>query len=62
MFYLPLTTNPLGWVILGVSGYALYQAGKRRGLEDSAASRIVEPPAEIELTQQQEKTSSKGEK
>ncbi len=62
MFYLPLTTNPLGWVILGASGYALYRAGKKRGLEDSAASRIVEPPAEIELTQQKEKTSKKGEK
>ncbi len=62
MFYLPLTTNPLGWVILGASGYALYRAGKKRGLENSAASRIVEPPAEIELTQQKEKTSNKGEK
>ncbi len=62
MFYLPLTTTPLGWVILGASGYALYKAGKKRGLEDSAASRIVEPPAEIELVEQTEEIITEGER
>ncbi len=30
MFYLPLTASPIGWVILGVGGYALYRAGKKK--------------------------------
>ncbi len=60
MLYLPLTATPLGWIILGASGYALYKAGKKKGLEESAASRIVEPPAE--LPQKTSKTSTKGEK
>ncbi len=40
MFYIPLTTNPLGWLILGVSGYALYKTGKKRGEDQVAAARI----------------------
>lgn len=46
MFYLPLTTNPLGWVILGVGGYALYKAGKKKGEDEVAASQITEAPAD----------------
>ncbi len=60
MFYLPFTATPLGWVILGASGYALYRAGKKKGQEESAAARIVEPPEEI--VPQAEKASTKGEK
>ncbi|MGD9824362.1 hypothetical protein [Desulfobacter sp.] len=44
MFYLPLTASPLGWVILGVGGYALYRAGKKKGQDEAAASRITEVP------------------
>lgn len=58
MLYLPLTATPLGWVILGVSGYALYKAGKKKGQEESAASRIVEPPAE--LPKETKETPAKG--
>ncbi len=57
MLYLPLTATPFGWIILGAGGYALYKAGKKKGQEESVASRIVEPPAEIV-----QKTLSKGEK
>lgn len=32
--YLPLlTTNPLGWAILGAAGYLTYKAGKKTGLK-----------------------------
>lgn len=44
MFYLPLTASPLGWVILGVGGYALYKAGKKKGQDEVAASQITHPP------------------
>ncbi len=57
MLYLPFTASPLGWVVLGVSGYALYKAGKKKGTEESAAARIVEPPAELTT-----KTSAKENK
>lgn len=33
--YLPLlTTNPLGWAVLGAAGYLTYKAGKKSGLKD----------------------------
>lgn len=48
MLYIPLTTNPLGWVILGVGGYALYRAGKKKGEDESTASQITVPP-EVEV-------------
>lgn len=44
MFYLPLTASPIGWVILGVGGYALYRAGKKKGQDEVAASQITPPP------------------
>lgn len=44
MFYLPLTASPLGWVILGVGGYALYKAGKKKGQDEVDASQITEVP------------------
>ncbi len=40
MFYIPLTTNPLGWLLLGAGGYALYKTGKKRGKDQAAAARI----------------------
>lgn len=35
MHLIPLTTNPIGWLILGLGGYALYKAGKKKGEEES---------------------------
>ncbi len=58
MLYLPLTATPLGWVVLGASGYLLYKAGKKKGQEEAAASRIIEPPAE--LPKETTETSTKG--
>ncbi|PID75326.1 MAG: hypothetical protein CSA20_07790 [Deltaproteobacteria bacterium] len=32
--YIPvLTTNPVGWAILGTAGYLAYKAGKKSGLK-----------------------------
>ncbi|MFV0439634.1 MAG: hypothetical protein ACK5PS_19845 [Desulfopila sp.] len=42
MIHLPLTTTPIGWLVLGVGGYALYKAGKRKGEEEIAAATITE--------------------
>ncbi|HHB76205.1 MAG TPA: hypothetical protein ENK84_06655 [Desulfobulbus sp.] len=47
--YTPLlTTNPVGWAVLGVAGYLAYQAGKKTGLKseeqvekESLADRAV---------------------
>lgn len=49
MFYLPLTTNPVGWLILGLGGYALYQAGKKKGEEEAAAAQITTVSAPVEI-------------
>ncbi len=48
MLYLPLTTNPLGWAILGLGGYALYKTGKKKGEEEAAAAQITAIPAPVE--------------
>ncbi len=48
MFYIPLTTNPLGWLILGTSGYLLYKTGKKRGKEQAAAQ--IAPVSETAST------------
>lgn len=58
MFYLPLTTSPIGWVILSVGGYALYKSGKKKGQDEAAASQITNVPGE----QGKAKTTDKGEK
>ena len=49
MFYIPLTATPVGWLILGLGGYALYQAGKKRGEEEAAAAQITAVPAPVEV-------------
>ncbi len=59
MFYLPLTASPLGWIILGAGGYALYKAGKRKGQDEAAASQITEIPKEDDKTKT---TTAKGAK
>jgi hypothetical protein len=59
MFYIPLTTNPVGWLILGLGGYALYKSGKKKGQEEVAANQIMPVPEEATQTTE---AKSKGEK
>lgn len=60
MLYLPLATTPLGWLILGVGGYTIYKAGKKKGMDEAVAAGITDPP---ELKAEESKTKeSKGEK
>ncbi len=49
MFHLPLTTTPVGWLILGLGGYALYQAGKKKGEEEAVAAQTIAVPAPVEV-------------
>ncbi len=49
MFHIPLTTTPVGWLILGIGGYALYRAGKKKGEEEAAAAQITAVPAPVEV-------------
>jgi len=49
MFYIPLTTTPIGWLVLGLGGYALYKSGKKRGEEEAAAAQITAVPAPVEI-------------
>ncbi len=51
MLYIPLTSNPVGWVILGLGGYALYKRGKKKGEEEAAAAQITEVPEPAKTTQ-----------
>ena len=51
MCLLPFTTSPLGWLILGISGYSLYKAGKKKGTNEVAASKITK-------TQESEQTKN----
>lgn len=44
MIYIPLTTTPIGWLILGFGGYALYKQGRKKGEEEAAASHITPVP------------------
>lgn len=62
MIYLPLTTTPLGWLILGFGGYALYKRGKKRGEEEAAASQITAVPAQIEAKDASKTKTTKGDK
>ena len=34
MHCVPLLSNPVGWLILGVAGYFLYKAGKSAGRQE----------------------------
>ncbi len=44
MLYIPFTTNPVGWAILGIGGYVLYKRGKKKGEEEAAAMQITAAP------------------
>jgi hypothetical protein len=59
MIYVPLATTPIGWLILGLGGYALYKRGKKKGEEEAAASQITAVPAQIEA---EDKKETKGDK
>lgn len=56
MISIPLTTNPVGWLLLGLGGYALYRAGKRKGEEETAAAKISEVPPSAEAKNQKPTT------
>jgi hypothetical protein len=58
MFYLPLTASPLGWVILGVGGYALYKAGKKKGQDEVAAAEITQAPEKEDKAKTTAKTTT----
>lgn len=58
MLYIPLTTTPVGWLILGLGGYALYKSGKRKGREKAAADQIRPVP---EAISHEDETDNKGE-
>lgn len=62
MIYVPLMTTPVGWMVLGLSGYALYNAGRRKGEEEAAASQITAAPAEFEAKKETTKNETKGDK
>jgi hypothetical protein len=36
--HLPLLVTPLGWVVLGATGYLLYRAGKKSGKKEAEKS------------------------
>lgn len=59
MLYIPLTTTPLGWLALGIGGYALYKMGKKKGEDEAAAAEISEISA---LPTPEEETEVKEEK
>ena len=42
MICTPLVTSPVGWLILGLGGYALYRSGKKKGEKEAAASSLNE--------------------
>ncbi|GAB6147265.1 hypothetical protein JCM12294_47110 [Desulfocicer niacini] len=46
MMCAPFLASPVGWVILGVGGYALYKIGKNKGEKkaNSAPSAQTEVP------------------
>ncbi len=49
MLYIPFTSNPIGWAILGIGGYVLYKQGKKKGEEEAAAAQITELPEPVKI-------------
>lgn len=45
MLHAPFLSHPLGWLILGIGGYALYQSGKKKGEQDSHRNTAQAEPA-----------------
>jgi len=60
MFYIPLTATPVGWLILGLGGYALYKKGKKAGEEEGFAAQITAVPEPVATKDEPVKT--KGDK
>ena len=49
MHCLPLLSNPVGWLILGIGGYLLYKSGKSAGRQEGEEKKSELPektPAE----------------
>ncbi len=40
--HLPLLVSPLGWVVLGATGYMLYKAGKKSGKKEAGSEKKTE--------------------
>ena len=40
----PLLGSPMGWILLGVGGYALYKVGKNKGEKQAKAVAPLEVP------------------
>ena len=47
MMCLPLAVTPVGWLVFGLGGYALYRFGKKKGEKEAAASGLNEAIKEI---------------
>ena len=60
MIYIPFTATPLGWVVLGLGGYYLYRAGKKKGEEEAAAMQITEVPADPPPASMSKTAKTKG--
>ncbi len=54
--YIPFLAHPLGWVVLGVGGYALYRTGKKKGQQ--GAVKKLEEPASSTKTENEAKTTT----
>ena len=44
MVCVPFLTSPVGWVLLGVGGYALYKVGKNKGEKEAKVAGPAEVP------------------
>jgi hypothetical protein len=53
----PLIATPIGWVVLGLGGYALYRFGKKKGEGEAEALSPSEVPEKTV-----KKTTPKGAK
>ncbi len=49
MLHIPLLTHPLGWLVLGIGGLALYRTGKKQAQREAAVSHAA-PETEANTT------------
>lgn len=57
MFHLPLLSHPLGWLVLGIGGYALYRSGKNQAQHEAAAVPPDSPARGASATSQGKEAS-----
>lgn len=50
MLHAPFLAHPLGWLILGIGGYALYQSGRKKGEQENRRSTAPVEPAPAAAT------------